>query len=88
MLKERPIYDLCASGAKMREIRISNNLTVKQVVDYMGFASTQAIYKWESGKCFPQADNLIALAKLYDVNPAELLIEEDRVSSSVALRAA
>lgn len=48
----------------------------------MGFESTQAVYKWEAGKCFPQADNLIALAILYRVSPMELLVEEDLVPSS------
>lgn len=51
-------------------------------MEYMGFESTQAVYKWEAGKCYPQADNLLALAKLYQVSPAELLVEEDNESSS------
>lgn len=79
---ERPHFDLVASGAKMREIRKARKISVKQVMEYMGFESTQAVYKWESGKCYPQADNLLALAKLYNVNPMELLVEEDRASSS------
>jgi len=55
-------------------------------MEYMGFESTQAIYKWEAGKCFPQADNLMALAKYYNVSPFELIVEEDaRASSSVVL---
>jgi len=43
------------------------------------------VYKWEAGKCYPQADNLVALAILYNVSPMELLVEEDRVSSSSCL---
>lgn len=83
----RPVYDIEASGRRMREIRSARHLTVKEVMDYMGFESTQAVYKWESGKCYPQADNLIALAKLYGVNPVELLVEEDPDrSSSVFLK--
>ena len=39
----------------------------------MQFSSVQAIYKWESGKCFPSADNLLALAELYGVNPTVLM---------------
>ena len=57
-------------------------ISVKQVMEYMGFESTQAVYKWEAGKCYPQADNLVALAILYNVSPMELLVEEDLVSSS------
>ena len=79
---ERPHFDIVASGARMRAIRQERKISVKQVMEYMGFESTQAVYKWETGKCFPQADNLIALAILYRVSPMELLIEEDLVSSS------
>ena len=71
---ERPHFDIVASGARMRAIRQERKISVKQVMEYMGFESTQAVYKWEAGKCFPQADNLIALAILYRVSPMVLLI--------------
>lgn len=79
---ERPHFDIVASGARMRAIRQERKISVKQVMEYMGFESTQAVYKWEAGKCFPQADNLIALAILYRVSPMEFLVEEDLVPSS------
>ena len=79
---ERPHFDIVASGARMRAIRQERKISVKQVMEYKGFESTQAVYKWEAGKCFPQADNLIALAILYRVSPMEPLVEEDLVPSS------
>ena len=79
---ERPHFDMVASGERMKAIRKQRNISVKQVMEYMGFESTQAVYKWEAGKCYPQADNLVALAILYNVSPMELLVEEDLVSSS------
>ena len=82
---ERPRFDIVASGERMREIRRQRNISVKQIMEYMGFESTQAVYKWKAGKCYPQADNLVALAILYNVSPMELLVEEDRVSSSSCL---
>lgn len=82
---ERPHFDIVASGARMRAIRQERKISVKQVMEYMGFESTQAVYKWEAGKCFPQADNLLALAILYRVSPMELLVEEDIASSSCCL---
>ena len=83
---ERPHFDIVASGARMKEIRRQRNISVKQVMEYMGFESTQDVYKWEAEKCYPQADNLVALAILYNVSPMELLVEEDLVSSSSRLR--
>ena len=82
---ERPRFDIVASGERMKEIRKQRNISVKQVMEYMGFESTQAVYKQEAGKCYPQADNLVALAILYNVSPMELLVEEDLVSSSSRL---
>ena len=82
---ERPRFDIVASGERMKEIRKQRNISVKQVMEYMGFESPQAVYKWEAGKCYPQADNLVALAILYNVSPMELLVEEDLVSSSSRL---
>ena len=35
--------------------------------------SRQAVSKWETGKSEPSTSNLLALARLYDVDPAELL---------------
>lgn len=85
-MMERPRFDIVASGERMKEIRRQRKISVKQVMEYMGFESTQAVYKWEAGKCYPQADNLVALAMLYNVSPMELLVEEDLVSSSVRLK--
>ena len=82
---ERPRFDIVASGERMRAIRRQRKISVKEVMEYMGFESTQAVYKWESGKCYPQADNLVALAILYNVSPRELLVEEDNMSSSFHL---
>ena len=62
---ERPRFDIVASGERMREIRRQRNISVKQVMEYMGFESTQAVYKWEAGKCYPQADNLVALSLIH-----------------------
>ena len=50
---ERPHFDIVVSGARMRAIRQERKISVKQVMEYMGFESTQAVYKWEAGKCFP-----------------------------------
>lgn len=83
--KERPEYDLAATGEKMRKIRVAKALSVEDVRRYMKFGSVQAIYKWEAGKCFPSADNLLALAELYGVNPTEILVKQARFDSGIVL---
>lgn len=69
----RPEYDMEAMGRRMKYYRKQKNLSVEDVREYMQFSSVQAIYKWESGKCFPSADNLVALAELYQVNPLDIM---------------
>ena len=73
---KRPEYDLKRTGEQIRKLRKERNISVDQIREYMKFGSSQAIYKWEKGQCFPQADNLLALAKLFDVNPNEIMIEK------------
>ena len=81
-MKERSEYDLIATGKNIRKIRKNRNFSVEYVRQYMKLESVQAIYKWEKGKCFPSADNLLALAELYEIDPVDMLIKEKRFYES------
>lgn len=72
----RPEYDMRKTGERIRSLRRERNISVEQIRRYLQFQSAQAIYKWENGKCFPMADNLLALAKLFGVNPADIMVED------------
>ena len=88
-MKEFPILDPVATGARIRELRIKNELTVEQVRDFLGLESTQAIYKWQRGECMPSIDNLYALAMLFGTSVDGILRGsrgEDEKSSSFELR--
>lgn len=75
-MDKRPEYNLVKTGKRIRKLRKERNISVEQIRKYLQFESAQAIYKWENGKCFPQADNLLALAKLFKVSPFEILVEK------------
>ena len=84
-MKEFPILDTTATGARIRELRKQNKLTVEQVRDYLGLESTQSIYKWQRGECMPSIDNLYALSALFETSVDGILRgsrEEDKLSSS------
>ena len=88
-MKEYPILDTTATGARIRELRKQNKLTVEQVRDYLGLESTQSIYKWQRGECMPSIDNLYALAMLFGTSVDGILRGsrgEDEKSSSFELR--
>ena len=42
-----PVLDLKATGERINQLRKDNNLRVIDVAEYMGFESTQAVYKWQ-----------------------------------------
>lgn len=81
-MKKRPEYDLKKMGEQIRKLRRERGISVEQIREYMQFCSSQAIYKWEKGMCFPQADNLMALAKLFDVNPNDIMVEKNTYDAS------
>ena len=75
-MKKRPEYSLTKTGERIRKLRKQKRISVEQIRRYLQLESIQAIYKWENGKCFPQADNLLALAKLFEVSPFGILVEQ------------
>ena len=52
-------------------------MTQEFVAEQLG-VSRQAVSKWESGASDPSTSNLMALAKLFDITPEELLKEVER----------
>ena len=46
------------------------------VAEYMGFESTQAVYKWQRGESLPTVDNLYALSRLLHTPVDDILIGE------------
>lgn len=76
-MKQRPEYSLIATGRNLRRLREACGFSVEEVRRYMKLESVQAIYRWELGYNFPTADNLLALAELYGVNPVKMLIPKE-----------
>ena len=75
-MREYPIIDLVATGARIRELKILNHLRVQDISDYMGFESVQSVYKWMRGESLPTVDNLFALSRLFETSIDNILIEK------------
>ncbi len=60
----------------LKEYRIKNNMTQEFVAQALG-VSRQAVSKWENGTSRPSTANLIAIAKLYNIPPEEILAKAD-----------
>ncbi len=59
-------------GEQIRALRKSENLTQDQLGQKLN-VTRQAIYKWESGKGYPDIQNLIMLSELFEVSIDELI---------------
>lgn len=59
-------------GETIKDYRTRCKMTQEFVAEHLG-VSRQAVSKWENGTSDPSTTNLLALAKLFGVSPAELL---------------
>ena len=57
-----PIINAAATGKNIETLRKQRGLSVRDLQDVLGFATPQAIYKWQRGTCLPSVDNLGVLA--------------------------
>ena len=59
-------------GEALKAHRTRCMMTQEFVAEQLG-VSRQAVSKWENGTSDPSTSNLLALAKLYGINPSDLL---------------
>ena len=57
---------------KLKEIREAKKMSQDEVANAL-HVSRQSISKWENNRSNPDLDNMVALAKLYDVSLDELV---------------
>lgn len=62
------------TGQNIAKLRVQNGFSVKQLQDIFGFATPQAIYKWQHGTALPTIDNLVVLATLFQVHVDDILV--------------
>ena len=69
-----PTIDMGRTGQNIMKLRVQNGYTVKDLQNVFGFATPQAIYKWQHGTAMPTIDNLVVLAALFQVHMDEILV--------------
>lgn len=73
-MKTVPTIDTVNTGKRIDDLRKNAGLSVKDIQSVLGLGSTQAIYKWLSGKSLPTVDNLVILASILNVRLDDLII--------------
>ena len=68
-----PVVDLNRTGQSICILREQSSISVKELQELLGFATPQAIYKWQHGDSLPTVDNLVALSVIFDVPIDDIL---------------
>ena len=71
-----PAIDMAKTGQNILDLRKQAGLSVKDLQDAFGFATPQAIYKWQQGLALPTIDNLVVLAALLGVSINDIIVTE------------
>lgn len=69
-----PVVNMKQTGQNITMLREQRGISVKQLQSMMGFATPQAIYKWQHGESLPTVDNLVALSAIFAVPIDAILI--------------
>lgn len=77
MSQKIPVIDMAGTGKRISELRTAAGLSVKDLQDYFGFATPQAIYKWQHGTAMQTIDNFVGLSMLFGVSINDILVLED-----------
>ena len=75
-----PAIDMVATGENIARLREEAGMTVKELQKVFGFATPQAIYKWQHGTAMPSIDNFVVLSVLFDVHIDEIIVLDGNVA--------
>ena len=78
-----PVIDMVRTGQNIARLRKQAGLSVRDLQDVFGFATPQAIYKWQRGQSLPAVDNLYALSALLDVPMNDILVSSNHSEISI-----
>lgn len=72
-----PTIDMIKTGQNINQLRKQAGVSVKELQEIFGFATPQAIYKWQHGTALPTIDNLVVLAAVLGVKMDDVLVMTD-----------
>lgn len=76
-MQNNPIINMEKTGKNITRLREEKGMSVRELQEIFGFATPQAIYKWQRGTVLPTVDNLAILAEIFEVHIDDILIMED-----------
>ncbi|PWT25751.1 transcriptional regulator [Butyrivibrio fibrisolvens] len=67
---------MVATGQRITDLRVAVGMSVRDLQDVFGFATPQAIYKWQHGTAMPTLDNLVVLAAVFGVAMDDIIVTD------------
>lgn len=77
-----PTINMMKTGKNICKLRKEAGLSVKELQDIFGFATPQAVYKWQHGTTIPSIDNLLVLSMVFGVTIDEILVVDEPIAAS------
>lgn len=75
-LNSYPTINLCATGERIRRLRMAAGLSVRDLSQLLLLSDVQAVYKWQRGENLPSMENLVLLSWLFGVPIDKILVVE------------
>lgn len=79
-----PVIDMAGTGKRIADLRQNAGLSVKDLQDIFGFATPNAIYKWQHGTAMPTLDNLVILAAVFGVAIDNIIVTDANVNVQIS----
>ena len=79
-----PTINMVATGMNITRLRKSAGLSVRDLADILGFATPQAVYKWQNGVAMPTLDNLVVLAAIFNVTMDQIIIVDTDAKAQIS----
>ena len=79
-----PTIDMTGTGQNINRLRKQAGLSVRDLQDIFGFATPQAIYKWQRGVPLPAIDNLVVLAAVLQVRVDDILVTDTAAQMQIS----
>lgn len=73
-----PTIDMVKTGQNIQVLRRQTGLSVRDLQDIFGFATPQAIYKWQQGVAMQTIDNLVVLSAIFQMTIEDILVMEEQ----------
>ena len=79
-----PTINMSATGMNITRLRKNAGLSVRDLADILGFATPQAVYKWQNGVAMPTLDNLVVLAAIFNVTMDQIIVVDTDAKAQIS----